>query len=57
MFSIVWILAIGWLALALANGWQMRSVERDWEALLREHGSPVHEPRQRSRSDTVESHR
>jgi hypothetical protein len=46
MFWIIWILAIGWLAVASFNAWQMRSIERDWEDLLREHGGS---PRDRSR--------
>jgi hypothetical protein len=57
MFSIIWILAIGWLAVALANGWQMRSIERDWENLLREHGAPPREPRHLSQSEIIEIHR
>ena len=39
MFTIIWILAIVWLAVAFVNAWQMRSIERDWEDLFREHGT------------------
>jgi len=47
MFSIIWILAIGWLLVAFVNSWQMRSMERHWENLLREHTAP---PEQQCRS-------
>jgi hypothetical protein len=39
MFSIIWILALVWLSVAFVNAWQMRSIERDWEDFLREHGA------------------
>jgi lipopolysaccharide export system protein LptC len=57
MFSIIWILAIGWFAVTLANGWQMRSVERDWEALVREHDAPRYKPQHLSQSEVIEVHR
>jgi hypothetical protein len=57
MFSIVWILAIGWFVVALANGWQMRSIERAWDAVLREHDSPADEPRHVSQLEIIEFRR
>lgn len=57
MFSIIWILAIGWLAVAVANGWQMRSIERDWEDFLREHGAWSQGSRHLSQSEIIEFRR
>jgi hypothetical protein len=41
----------------IANGWQMRSVERDWEALLREHGARLPEARHLPQSEIIEYRR
>lgn len=55
MFSLLWILAIGWLLVTLINSWHLHSVERDWENLLREHGAPPREQMRRPQGTIVEA--
>jgi hypothetical protein len=55
MFSLIWILAIGWLLVTLINSWHLRSVERDWENLLHEHGAPSREQMRRPQGTIVEA--
>jgi hypothetical protein len=57
MFSIVWILAVAWLAVAFVNAWQMRSIERKWEDILREHGASLRDRGQLAHHKIVEAQR
>lgn len=57
MPALIWVLAIGWLAAALANFRRIRSIERDWEQFLREHDALPRERQHLSPATIVEFRR